>query len=119
PLLSGRRWSLPPCGPTQPVSTATHPRINTSATAATDGTASARARHTRRARESSLLAFKVFKRDCEGSIRAVVGEDARERHPDHPNVEADGPMPDIVKVVGDTHFHFVDEIGFPTPSVDL
>ena len=28
-------------------------------------------------------------------------------------------MPDIVKVVGDTHFHFVDEIGFPAPSVDL
>src|SRR5438552_3062821 len=28
-------------------------------------------------------------------------------------------MPDIVKVVGDTHFHFIDEIGFPAPSVDL
>ena len=61
----------------------------------------------------------MFKEGCEGSIRAVLGEDSRERHPDDADVEGNRPVTDVVKIVGNAHFHFVDEIGFPPPTVDL
>ena len=53
------------------------------------------------------------------SVRPVVYENAGDRHPDDANVEGDGPMADIVKVVRDPHLHLIDEVGFPSPPIDL